>query len=140
MSGYLPPHTHEGPASKLYQPSYLVKALQTDGPESEHKVFLPPGTVPNRRTMITLDATPPKAEAGYKPSNSSAADSSTPVTIQLPPIGFGLWGWGDVLTYGWSPSGGYDLNLNEESVSGAFSKMLELFPDRLFLDNAEHYG
>ena len=141
MSGYLPPHTHEGPASKLYQPSYPVNPPSSDGPETEHPVFLPANTVPTRRTLITLDATPPKPAAGFTPPSSSAStDPSTPVTVRLPVMGFGLWAWGDVLTYGWAPSGGYDLNLNEQSVDGAFSKMLELFPSKLLLDTAEHYG
>ena len=135
MSGFLPPHSHDGPPSKLYQPSYPLKTPQSDGPETEYKLFLPPGTIPTRRTLITLDATPPAF------TNGATRDSSTaPVTLRLPLIGFGLWGWGDVLTYGWAPSGGYDLDNNEEAVSGAFNKMLELFPSKLLLDNAEHYG
>ena len=136
MSGYLPPHTHEGPASKLYQPPYALRTPDADGPAATHSVFLPADAVPTRSTVIELDASPPAADG----SSASASTSSARATIRLPVLGFGLWGWGDVLTYGWAPSGGYDLNLNEASVSDAFARMRSAFPSLLLLDTAEHYG
>jgi aryl-alcohol dehydrogenase-like predicted oxidoreductase len=50
-----------------------------------------------------------------------------------------LWAWGDVLTYGWGPSGGYDKKLNEHSIHTAFSAITKIFPKALF-DTAEYYG
>ncbi|KAF2202545.1 Aldo/keto reductase, partial [Delitschia confertaspora ATCC 74209] len=52
---------------------------------------------------------------------------------------FGNWGWGDVLTYGWGPSNGYDQKLNDQSVHGAWHYMLE-HSEHVILDTAEHYG
>jgi pyridoxine 4-dehydrogenase len=51
----------------------------------------------------------------------------------------GLFSYGDVLTYGWGPSGGYDQNLNEKSVADALETMFKYFP-KVFIDSAEHYG
>ena len=134
MSGYLPPHSTEGPASKLFQPSYpLIPSPLTSGQAvTEHAVFLPPGAIPTPGSCITLDATPP--------SQGSSGPAADKVTIRLSVLGFGLWGWGDVLTYGWGPSGGYDQALNEDSISAAYRRMRELFPSTLFLDTAEFYG
>ena len=39
--------------------------------------------------------------------------------LKVHSVGFGLWGWGDVLTYGWGPSNGYDQKLNADSVTVA---------------------
>ena len=136
MSGYLPPHTTEGPASKLFQPAYPLTPASVGGGVSESKLFIPAGTTPTTNSLITLDATPPPSQA----SGTAAAKEGEPVTIRLSAIGFGLWGWGDVLTYGWGPSGGYDQALNEQSIGEAYAKMRELFPHSLFLDDAEYYG
>jgi hypothetical protein len=51
--------------------------------------------------------------------------------LKVPTLGFGIWAWGDTLTYGWSGKqtpAGYDLRLNEDSIAEAFDAMLELFP------------
>lgn len=123
MSGYLPPHSKEGPASEIFRPKYDLKTESVNTDESttkEYNIYLPAGAIPTNRSRIILG---PETEA--------------PLT--LPVLGFGLWGWGDVLTYGWGPSGGYDQKLNEESIQSAFDAIVERFPLILF-DTAEHYG
>jgi hypothetical protein len=45
---------------------------------------LNPETAPTLQTLITLGPDPDKP------------------LLKVHPIGFGLWGWGDVLTYGWA--------------------------------------
>jgi len=123
MSGYLPPHTKEGPASEVLKPQYALKDESINGDESttkEYEIYLPAGTTPTTRSRIIL-----------------GPQSKTPLT--LPALGFGTWGWGDVLSYGWGPSGGYDQKLNEESIQTAFDAIMERFPLVLF-DTAEHYG
>lgn len=122
MSGYLPPHSTEGPASEVLEPEYHLKhdSIDTDGLSSQHNICLPKGTIPTTGTRIILQP-----------------HVSTPLT--LPVLGFGLWGWGDVLTYGWGPSGGYDTKLNEESIKSAFEAIVQRFP-LVFFDTAEHYG
>jgi hypothetical protein len=90
MSGYLPPHTKEGPASELFKTEYEVTSSKVDdsSPPASYDIYLPADAKPELNTIIKLG---PEKDP-----------------IQLPPLGFGLWGWGDVLTYGWGPSGGYD--------------------------------
>jgi pyridoxine 4-dehydrogenase len=123
MSGYLPPHSREGPASEVFKPEYDLESESIDADDSmtkEYSIFLPAGRTPTTRSRIILNP-----------------DSEAPLT--LPVLGFGLWGWGDVLSYGWGPSGGYDQKLNENSIKSAFDAIVERFPLILF-DTAEHYG
>ncbi|PRP81083.1 putative oxidoreductase, aryl-alcohol dehydrogenase like protein [Planoprotostelium fungivorum] len=122
MSGYLPPHTKEGPASKLFEPEYTLRSQNHErGPRTHHRVAVPKDIIPTVDTMIQI---------GTK---------EKPNLVEIPPIGFGLWGWGDVISYGWGPSGGYDQNLDEKSVAEAFDTILKHFPTAFF-DVAEHYG
>jgi len=123
MSGYLPPHSAEGPASEVFKPDYDLKPDSTDVDNSrikEYNVGLPAGTTPTTKSRIILH-----------PNNAAP--------LALPVFGFGLWGWGDVLSYGWGPSGGYDQKLNEDSIKSAFDAIMERFP-LVLLDTAEHYG
>jgi pyridoxine 4-dehydrogenase len=60
--------------------------------------------------------------------------------LRVPPFGIGMWGWGDVITYGWGPSKGYDPQLNEKSIREVFDRSLEVFHGKTFFDTAEHYG
>lgn len=123
MSGYLPPHSKDGPASKILNPDYDLTADSIDADDSmveNYKFRLPDGAVPHTRSRIILNF-----------------DSKASLT--LPVLGFGLWGWGDVLSYGWGPSGGYDQELNEESIRTAYEAILKHFSLILF-DTAEHYG
>lgn len=122
MSGYLPPHSTEGPQSKLYKPEYDVTlSPEYDKDTPQYRLTIPSGAVATTKTLLKIG-----------PENE-------PDLITLPALGFGLWGWGDVLTYGWGPSGGYDKNLNEKSVAEAFDAMFKFFP-KVFVDTAEHYG
>jgi pyridoxine 4-dehydrogenase len=77
---------------------------------------------------------------GVKPSlNTTITIHSDGHLVKFNPIGFGLWTFGDVLTYGWGPSGGYDQNLNDESIHGAFKAFSQQKTPTL-VDTAEHYG
>ncbi|ODQ52834.1 Aldo/keto reductase, partial [Saitoella complicata NRRL Y-17804] len=58
---------------------------------------------------------------------------------KVQPVGFGCWPWGDVLSYGWGPSGGYDQNLNDDSVRDAW-RTIFAHSSIAMLDTAEHYG
>ncbi|KAL7418783.1 hypothetical protein Q5752_006466 [Cryptotrichosporon argae] len=125
MSGYLPPHygpDSDAPYAEVYTPQYAVHAPAASDPQpSQHHLHLAVDAVPQPETRIT-----------------AGPDADAPL-IKLPPLGFGLWGWGDVLTYGWGPSGGYDKKNNEENSGRAFDAIVEHFP-LVLLDNAEHYG
>jgi aryl-alcohol dehydrogenase-like predicted oxidoreductase len=121
MSGYLPPHTKDGPHSKTYKPDYPLVSAAYDAPSSEYPVSLPSNVTPTVHTLIVL------------------GPEDKPTGLKVPVLGFGLWGWGDVLTYGWAPSGGYDLNLNDDSIATAFDAMFRHFP-KVLVDTAEHYG
>jgi pyridoxine 4-dehydrogenase len=123
MSGYLPPHTTKGAASEILKTDYELKKGSIEGADSspgQYNVYLPIGETPTTKTRIILHP-----------------DSDAP--LNLPVLGFGLWGWGDVISYGWGPSGGYDQKLNEESIKSAFDAIVDRFP-LIFFDTAEHYG
>jgi hypothetical protein len=124
MSGYLPPHGTGGACSELYKPKYNLKKTDPKGEDEESSVYythLHSDVVPTLKTLIAL---------GPDPDN--------PI-LRVHPLGFGLWGWGDVITYGWGPSNGYDQKLNDESVAGAWKYITE-HSDHMLLDTAEHYG
>jgi len=125
MSGYLPPHSKEGPQSKTHKPAYPLEPAQYDADSSVHPVALPSGVVPTVNTVLSL-GTP-----------------DFPDVLKVPVLGFGLWPWGDSLSYGWGPGlgpvKGYDQDLNEESVEAAFDAMFQHFP-KVLIDTAEHYA
>jgi hypothetical protein len=124
MSGYLPPHGTGGACSELYQPQYSLRKTDAEDENGEDSVYythLHSDVVPTLNTLISL---------GPDPEN--------PI-LKVHPLGFGLWGWGDVLTYGWGPSGGYDQKLNDESVAGAWEHITKN-TTQVLLDTAEHYG
>jgi aryl-alcohol dehydrogenase-like predicted oxidoreductase len=121
MSGYLPPHGTGGSASELYIPKYQLKKSDPtgDGEEEEYHLKLPNGVIPSTKTLICV---------GGESQN-----------IKFQPLGFGLWGWGDVLTYGFGPSGGYDHKLTDDSIHGAWKEIFKSC-NRVLMDTAEHYG
>jgi aryl-alcohol dehydrogenase-like predicted oxidoreductase len=120
MSGYLPPHTKGGSASELYQADYGLSKADITGKQTEQEEYhlrIPEGVVPTTKTLVQL------------------GDQD----LKVQPLGFGLWAWGDVLSYGWGPSNGYDQKLNDDSIRGAWQKIFQQ-GDRVLLDTAEHYG
>lgn len=120
MSGYLPPHSKGGSASELYEPGYELRNTDITGEDSDLKEYplrIPEGVVPTTKTLIQLGEH----------------------DLKFQPLGFGLWGWGDVLSYGWGPSNGYDQKLNDESIHGAWQEIFQRC-DKVLLDTAEHYG
>jgi aryl-alcohol dehydrogenase-like predicted oxidoreductase len=120
MSGYLPPHTKGGSASELYGAQYELKKSDITAGDSRvqgYDLRIPKGVIPTTKTLIRL----------------GDAD------LKFQPIGFGLWGWGDVLSYGWGPSNGYDQKLNDQSIHAAWEKIFRNC-DKILLDTAEHYG
>jgi pyridoxine 4-dehydrogenase len=123
MSGYLPPHSTDGPQSKIYRPkNYTLKPgdVSADSDEvREYRLSIPRDVTPTIKTVITIE--------------------SEGQVVRFNPIGFGLWTFGDVLTYGWGPSGGYDQNLNDESIREAF-KAFSQQETATLIDTAEHYG
>jgi aryl-alcohol dehydrogenase-like predicted oxidoreductase len=124
MSGYLPPHGTGGACSEIYKPEWTLQDAPLKGEDedtTEHYLLLNPETAPTLQTLITLGPDPDKP------------------LLKVHPIGFGLWGWGDVLTYGWGPSNGYDQKLNDDSVAGAWHEIFKL-SNHVLLDTAEHYG
>jgi aryl-alcohol dehydrogenase-like predicted oxidoreductase len=126
MSGYLPPHYRpgEGLCSEVYKAEYDVKPGDISGGTEEIKDYwlaVPKDVVPTINTLITL------------------APTTGEELIKVQPLGFGLWGWGDVLTYGWGPSSGYDQKLNDESIHGAWKAIFQRSTNVL-LDTAEYYG
>ncbi|KAH0276227.1 hypothetical protein KCU91_g4009, partial [Aureobasidium melanogenum] len=126
MSGYLPPHygPGEGLCSEIYKAEYDLKSGDISGGTEEIKDYwlaVPKDVVPTINTLITL------------------APTTGEELIKVQPLGFGLWGWGDVLTYGWGPSSGYDQKLNDESIHGAWKAIFQRSTNVL-LDTAEHYG
>lgn len=123
MSGYLPPHYSgdDSPYSHIYHPEYAINPpSEDDRPREKYHLHLPHNVTPHVNTVVT------------------AGPENDPL-IELPLLGFGLWGWGDVLSYGWGPSGGYDKLNNEENTRVAFRTIVQHFPLVLF-DTAEHYG
>ncbi|KAJ9118101.1 hypothetical protein QFC22_004000 [Naganishia vaughanmartiniae] len=123
MSGYLVPASHDGPFSKTFVPEYALKPSQHNQPEATYPARLPRDAIPSVNASV------------------SVGPSDAPI-LKIPVLGFGIWAWGDTLTYGWNGKqtpNGYDANLNEQSIAGAFDKMLQLFP-RVFIDTAEFYG
>lgn len=124
MSGYLPPRGTDGACSEIYKPEWKLQNIPLKGEDediTEHYLRLGANTTPTTQTLITL---------GPDPDNP---------LLKLQPIGFGLWGWGDVLSYGWGPSNGYDQKLNDDSVAGAWREIFRQ-GDHVLLDTAEHYG
>ncbi|KAG9909848.1 hypothetical protein KCU98_g2655, partial [Aureobasidium melanogenum] len=126
MSGYLPPHygPGEGLCSEIYKAEYDLKSSDISGGTEEIKDYwlaVPQDVVPTINTLVTL------------------APTTGEELIKVQPLGFGLWGWGDVLTYGWGPSSGYDQKLNDESIHGAWKAIFQRSTNVL-LDTAEHYG
>ncbi|KAJ9632305.1 hypothetical protein H2203_000709 [Taxawa tesnikishii (nom. ined.)] len=114
MSGYLPPHygEGEGQCSEIYQAKYDLKPTDISGGSEEIKDYwlgLPEDVIPTVNTLITI------------------ADR------------FRSLGLGDVLSYGWGPSGGYDQKLNDDSIHGAWKAIFQRCTNVL-LDTAEHYG
>ncbi|KAJ9094300.1 hypothetical protein QFC20_006928 [Naganishia adeliensis] len=124
MSGYLPPSTADGPHFKTFVPSYALRRSSHDHPEATYPARLPRDEIPDVKSFITV------------------GPADAPV-VTMPILGFGIWAWGDTLTYGWNGKEtplGYDKNLNEDSIAEAFDKMLELFPKKVLIDTAEFYG
>lgn len=126
MSGYLPPHhgLGSGQCSELFKPQYDLKVEDVAGGTKETRDYwlsIPKDVIPTTNTLITLGSDKDQA------------------IIKVQPLGFGLWGWGDVLTYGWGPSGGYDQKLNDESIRGAWKTIFD-HSSKVLLDTAEHYG
>jgi hypothetical protein len=74
MSGYLPPHSKEGPQSKLYQPEYQVTLSPDHDKESQsYRLSVPDGKIPTTKTLLKL------------------GPEDKPDLITLPAIGFGGW-------------------------------------------------
>lgn len=124
MSGYLPPHSTEGQCSEIFQPPYSLKPSDISGKDGDSEVYwlsLPDDVIPTTKTLISFGPSPKEELLSFQP------------------LGFGLWGWGDVLSYGWGPSGGYDKKLDDDSVKGAWQHIWAR-GDRVLLDVAEHYG
>jgi len=79
------------------------------------KVHLDEEEVPTAETLLTLGG-------GDK-------------TISIPPLGVGLWAWGDTRVWGYNS---YDSTLQDETMREAFKKSLEMGVN--FFDTAEVYG
>ncbi|KAJ9302357.1 hypothetical protein DTO271G3_1223 [Paecilomyces variotii] len=123
MSGYLPPRTTTGPHSDIYTPSYQLQRADTTDDHtdvSHHWPVIPSNIVPSTKTLLTL------------------GDPDNPI-VSFAPLGFGCWPWGDVLSYGWGPSNGYDKRLDDASVTRAWKEIFRNVSPVL-LDTAEHYG
>ncbi|KAJ9126216.1 hypothetical protein QFC24_001939 [Naganishia onofrii] len=128
MSGYFVPASHDGPFSKTFVPEYALHPSEHNQPKATYPARLPRDAIPSVNASVSV-------------GSGSSTDAQPVLTI--PVLGFGIWAWGDTLTYGWNGKqtpNGYDANLNEQSIEGAFDKMLQLFPDRVFIDTAEFYG
>ncbi|KAH7049456.1 NADP-dependent oxidoreductase domain-containing protein [Macrophomina phaseolina] len=124
MSGYLPPHSTQGQCSEIFQPPYSLKPSDISGKDGDSEVYwlsLPDDVIPTTKTLVSFGPSPKEELLSFQP------------------LGFGLWGWGDVLSYGWGPSGGYDKKLDDDSVKGAWQHIWAR-GDRVLLDVAEHYG
>lgn len=124
MSGYLPQHGKGGQCSELYTADYTLKKTDPTGGDKDDRTYylhLPDDVIPTSKTLI-----------GLGPSEDNQI-------IKIAPLGFGLWGWGDVLTYGWGPSNGYDQKLNDDSIRGAWQHIFHNLP-HVLMDTAEHYG
>lgn len=124
MSGYLPPHGTGGQCSELYSTDYPLKKSDPTGGDKDDRTYylhLPDDVIPTSKSLV-----------GLGPSEDNQI-------IKMAPLGFGLWGWGDVLTYGWGPSNGYDQKLNDDSIRGAWQHIFDNLP-HVLMDTAEHYG
>ncbi|KXS22343.1 Aldo/keto reductase [Gonapodya prolifera JEL478] len=79
---------------------------------------------------------PHRIPAGIVPTNSTLIELANGA-IKIPPIGVGIWAWGDSSTWGYDS---YDAELSEKTCKDAFDAALEDFPNTVFFDTAEVYG
>ncbi|KAI0782987.1 NADP-dependent oxidoreductase domain-containing protein [Abortiporus biennis] len=114
----------EGAASSTYAAPYPLTSSVIAGPSGTSDCFhiaLPPDEIPTSRTLITLGG------------------SEGQPLLKVPAMGVGAFAWGDVITYGWGPAGGYDKRLDDKSVSEGFDELVKIY-SKLFIDVSEHYG